>query len=380
MLRIAFIDVTATVSYGGLQTAVWRLAQQLSAMGHEVTVFGGEGPIGPPAGCEKVAVRTFPFVPRERFPDLGSRFQRIGERLSFARQARRAVAAGDYDWIVLDKPFDFFWPRLLPRGRRTRFVFMSGGTDFFPGDRRLAQGIDVWCACSHFNAWQIHARYKRWPTVIYYGVDTDRFTPSARDERLRKALGVTPETVLFAFAGRLVGWKGMAVAVRALAEPMLAGLPIKLLVIGDGPERAALERLARTLGVSERLILHPPVPHDRLPAYYASAEAGVFPSIGDEAFGITIAEAMSSGLPVIASHIGGIPEVVGNEASCGLLVPPADPAALAAAMRYMAIDSVRRTNLGQAARARIEKLFTWKHAAERLLAALETSRHATAVR
>ena len=77
-------------------------------------------------------------------------------------------------------------------------------------------------------------------------------------------------------------------------------------------------------GVAEQVIFHQPVEHAMLPEFYAACDAGVFPSIGDEAFGITIAEAMACGKPVIASYIGGIPEVVGNEQSAGLLVTPGD--------------------------------------------------------
>lgn len=370
MARIAFIDVTVTVSYGGLQTAVWKLADRFAAFGHEVSVFGGEGALRPATLHPNVHVYTFPFRPREKVIDLGSRFQRIIERLSYACHARTAVLQGSYDWVVLDKPFDFFWPWLMPRTSKTRFAFISGGTDFFPGDRQLARRIAAWCACSHFNAWQIHARYKRWPKVVFYGVDTDQFTPAEPDPQVRARLGVAAQTVLFAFAGRLVGWKGLAVALKALAEPTLRDADLKLLLIGDGPERTRLERLARDLGVCDRVVFHDPVPHGLLPAYYAAADVGVFPSIGDEAFGITIAEAMSCGKPVIASYVGGIPEVVGNEGSCGMLVPPGDPIALSAAMRQLVEDAALRARLGMAARARIERLYTWERSAVRLLEAL----------
>jgi glycosyltransferase involved in cell wall biosynthesis len=371
MARIAFIDVTVTVSYGGLQTAVWRFAQTLAAMGHAVTVFGGAGSVAPPGDCCDVEVRTFPFRSRERVLDLGSRFQRIVERASFARHARAAVAEGRYDWVILDKPFDFFWPWLLPRASTTRFAFTSGGTDFFAFDRRLARRIDRLLACSHFNAWQIRSHYKRPTAVTYYGVDTRRFAPEALDPALRARLGIDAHDVLFTFAGRLVGWKGMQVAVAAMAEAALAGSRARLLVIGGGPQRPELEALAARLGVAGRVLFHDPVAHDALPAYYAAADVGVFPSIGDEAFGITIAEAMSCGKPVIASHVGGIPEVVGNEGSCGLLVAAADAPALARAMRALIDDPARRAAMGAAARARVERNYTWELAAERLLVALD---------
>jgi glycosyltransferase involved in cell wall biosynthesis len=369
MARIAFIEVTATVSYGGVQTAVWKLAEALAALGHEVSVFGGAGTIQPPVH-NNVSVHTFPFTPRERVPDLGSRFRRIVERLSFARHARHAFAAGNYDWAVLTKPFDFYWPWILPKGCRTRFCFMSGGTDFFAGDRFLSRRVAAWVAASQFNAWQIHARYKRWPKVIYNGVEIDKFTPGVCDDTLRARLGIAPDTMLFAFAGRLVGWKGMGVALKALADAPMHDVNAKLLIVGDGPQKPELQQLAQSLGLTGRVLFHEPVPHDRLPALYGTVDAGVFPSIGDEAFGITIAEAMSCGKPVIASHIGGIPEVVGNEGSCGILVPPGDPAALAAAMRALASDRGRCRRMGEAARARAAARYTWRAAAQRLLAGL----------
>ncbi len=370
MARIAFIDVTVTVSYGGLQTAVWRLSQSLADLGHDVTVFGGDGFVLPPADCRDVKVMRFAFRPRERVIDLGSRFQRIVERLSFARHARKTVAKGDFDWIILDKPFDFFWPLLLPRGSPTRFALMSGGTDFFPADRHFARHIDRFFACSHFNAWQIRSRYKRPTAVIYYGVDTRRFTPGAQDTGLRSRLGVPCSAVLFAFAGRLVGWKGLHLAITALSEPALRGAPAHLLIIGNGPERERLQQQAHALGVESQVHFHDPLPHDRLPALYAAMDVGIFPSIGDEAFGITIAEAMSCGKPVIASHVGGIPEVVGNEGSCGLLVAAADPTALALAMRELIDNPDRRLQMGIAARQRVVENFTWEKAARRLLTGL----------
>ena len=370
MAKIAFIDVTVTVSYGGVQTACWYLADALARRGHEVAMFGGTGDIRPANLPANITVHTFPFRPREKVLDIGSRFQRIVERATHARHARQAFAAGGYDWAILTKPFDFYWPWILPKDCKTKFCFMSGGTDFYVGDRALSKKIDAWVAASQFNAWQIHARYKRWPKVIYNGVETDKFAPGVRDESLRARLGIATDTVLFAFAGRLVGWKGMSVALKALTEPVLDGTNVKLLIIGDGPQKPELQRLAQTLGLTGRVLFHDPVPHAALPALYGAVDAGVFPSIGDEAFGITIAEAMSCGKPVIASHIGGIPEVVGDEESCGLLVSPGDAVALAQTMRRLAEDTALRARLGSAARARIEQLYTWDMSAQRLLSAL----------
>jgi glycosyltransferase involved in cell wall biosynthesis len=369
MARIALLELTATVSYGGIQTAVWNLAEALARAGHEVSVFGGEGSIRAPANG--VEVRTFPFLKRERVPDLGRRFRRSVERMSYARHARAAFIDGRYDWAIVSKPFDFFWPWILPKQVKTRFAFISGGTDFMPLDRTLQKRIAVVLACSYFNAWQLRTRYrKRSPVVVYYGVDVNRFSPRPDAARVRVQLGVPSDASLFTFAGRLVGWKGLSVALQALAEPGLRDSAARLLVIGDGPEQGKLKALAAERGIRERVIFHPSVAHDRLPEYYAASDVGIFPSVGDEAFGITIAEAMSCGTPVIGSHIGGIPEVIGNEGHCGLLVPPGDVGALAQAMQTLIADSERRKAMGRAARARIGQLFTWDLVGERTRAAL----------
>ena len=372
MAKIAFIEVTSTVSYGGVQTAVWQLAYALAQRGHAVSVIGGEGTIRPPEDKPAIEVLTFPFRSRDRFPSLGAQFRKLGERLSFLAQAKDAVFARNFDWIILTKPYDFFWAWRAPRNSTTRFAFMSGGTDFSWGDRYLARHIDAWLACSHFNAWQIAAHYKRFPQVIFNGVDTAQFTPHADgDDDLRPQLGFAPDTVVFGFAGRLVGWKGLEFAFRALAEPALQAYKVHLAIVGEGPAKPALQALAHELNIAQRVSFHGALPHAALPQFYRAIDVGVFPSIADEAFGITIAEAMSCGKPVIASHIGGIPEVVGNEGSCGLLAPPANASALAAAMQTLATSDTLRNSMGRAARKRVETLYTWEHSATRLLDALQ---------
>jgi glycosyltransferase involved in cell wall biosynthesis len=158
---------------------------------------------------------------------------------------------------------------------------------------------------------------------------------------------------------------------RALAEPELNGVPMMFMIIGAGPQRSHLASLAGALGLNDRVMFHDAVEHNELPEFYAAIDAGVFPSTGDEAFGISIAEAMSCGKPVIGSHVGGIPEVVGNEGSCGILVAPGDSRALAQAMRRLALDPGLRASMGRAARERVVRQFTWDACARRLLSGLQ---------
>jgi glycosyltransferase involved in cell wall biosynthesis len=373
-MKIALLEITTTVSYGGIQTAMWQLAIALTDSGHRVTVFGGDGALRPELFGRKVDVQTFPFKPREQVLPLGSRFQRVVERLSFSRSARAAVIAGGFDWIILNKPFDFFWPWIMPRGSKTRFAYMSNGTDFIAFDRIMQRRIDPMLCCSYFNAWQLRTRFRhRLPTVIYNGVDTDRFTPDGDVPGLRASMHVPEDAVVFGFVGRLVGWKGLKILLQALVEPCLREVPLRLLVVGDGPQRSELARLSDELGIGDRVSFQPAMPHAAVAGCYRAIDVGVFPSVGDEAFGITIAEAMSCGRPVVATYIGGIPEVVGNEGTCGLLVPPGNPHELAKAMRALALDPQRRRKMGDAARARIQQNYTWSLSCSRLIRALEAA-------
>ena len=367
-MNIAFIDVTTTVFVGGIQTAVWQLAIALADLGHKVSIYGGDGNNRADLGGRDIVVRTYAFTPREKFPNFGTRFRKLAERLSFARHARSEVIAASHDWVILTKPLDFFWPQLMPSGHPTRFAFMSGGTDFMRGDRWLAKRLDVLVACSHFNAQQNYSRFKRPVAVMFNGVDIGRFRPGQRDEQRWQRLGFTSDEVVFVFAGRVIGLKGLEVAVRAL--PMVSGIPVKLLIVGDGNAVPRLKLLASELGVAGRVIFHPAVGHDELPALYACADVGIFPALGEEAFGIAVAEAMACGLPVVASYNGGMPEVVGNEGSCGELFSLGDIDACAKAMKRLALSAELRCQMGQAAHERIAKRFTWGLAAQRLLTSI----------
>ena len=368
MAKIGLLDVTATVSYGGLQTAIWQMAIALADLGHEISVIGGEGSIEPDMKGRSIRVLTFPFRSREHFPNLGTRFRKLAERLSFLRHGRKAVAAESLDWIIITKPYDFLWPWLMPAKSTTRFAFLSGGTDFFRGDRILSKRVSAWFSCSHFNAWQIQNHYKIFPKVIFNGVDTNMFMPSEEGLNIRRDRGIAEHDIVFGFAGRLVGWKGLEIALRALSASEMQALPVKMLVIGTGPQEPFLKTLALELNISDKIIFEGTVPHHELPRFYAAIDVGVFPSIADEAFGITIAEAMSCGKPVIGSYIGGIPEVVGNEGRCGILCSPGNAEELTQAMNTLASSLELREAMGKAARKRVESLYTWELSAKRMLA------------
>lgn len=152
--------------------------------------------------------------------------------------------------------------------------------------------------------------------------------------------------------GRLSSEKGADVLLRALALLPRERYPdLKLVVVGDGPQRPELEQLIRSLGVEDRVEMMG-TRHD-VPEILATLDIFALPS-RREGLPLALLEAMAAGLPVVASAVGGVPEAI-NRAELGLLVPPEDPAALSRALARLADESEARAALGQAARERFEQ-------------------------
>lgn len=159
-------------------------------------------------------------------------------------------------------------------------------------------------------------------TVLRNGVDLERFRPLGR-EQARAALGLPGPLILS--VGNLVPEKGHDLAIRALAR-----LPdVRLVVIGAGPQRAALERLTAEQGVADRVQWVAPVQQDQLVRYYSAADLCLLASTR-EGMPNVLLESLACGTPVVATAVGGVPEIV-TTAAAGAIVPQRTPDALAAA-------------------------------------------------
>jgi glycosyltransferase involved in cell wall biosynthesis len=233
-------------------------------------------------------------------------------------------------------------------------------------------------------------------SMIPLAVDTQRFQPMAQSEARRQIEADIPAGgPLVVYVGRLLPRKDIRNVVRALAllnrETPAGAAPVRLMIVGgDGrtpdpnatPEIGELCRLADDLGVRQFVHFTGKRQQEELRAYYAAGDV-VVTTPWYEPFGLTPLEAMACGRPVIGSAVGGITFTV-RDGETGLLVPPRDPAALAARLRDLLNDDSRRVRMGDAARQRVERHFTWPSIARRtadLYASLiEPTRTATAWR
>jgi L-malate glycosyltransferase len=194
--------------------------------------------------------------------------------------------------------------------------------------------------------------------TIYNGVDLSRFVPACELFDLRAAPAPEEARPLdVVTVAHLIPHKGVDHLVRALA---LARGEHRLTVVGDGPQLEPLRVLARELGVAERVAF--PGLRDDVHALLQRCDAFVHPAVWEEAFGLTIAEAMAAGRAVVASRTGGIPEVVEDGVS-GLLVPPGDPEELARALDLLADRPELRRQLGANARERAQRRFSLEQCA-----------------
>ena len=367
-MKICFYNLTAGFKTGGLETYCWEVGRALAEQGHEVHILGGTG--GAPRN-DAVKLIALPYRSRDTFPNLGTRFRKLMERVSFAKAALPRLLAENYDAVVVNKPYDFpalWWARCA--GMKAVTAVRSGGTEFYFGDRFFARAVDLWLSTSRYNADQVEGRYGHSVVVIPNGVAPELFQPALRSAVTRTALGVPAGVPLIVSTGRLVGWKGLHLILRAL--PDLPG--VHYLAIGDGEARPGLETLAREQGVADRVHFAGEVRHDRLPTMLAGGDLFVQPSVGEEAFGISVVEAMASGLPTLVSNQGGLREIV-LDGVTGALLPVGDAVAWQAALRSHLADLPRCRTQGEAARTRVLENYTWAANAQRLATLIAAVRH-----
>ena len=353
-----------------------ELLKRLKAAGHEVEVFTSSYRGAPDQVFAGIPVHRFRYFPRrwenltheEAAPDRMKRsllyrlmpvcFVLAG-MLAIWRLCRRTR----YDVIHVHWPLPlalFGWAAQRARSARLVTTFygvelrwVKGGLPFLKGFLGwAARRSDRVVAISSYTARELRELADVPIEIIPYTTSLPEVdqAPATQD-------GTGP--VLF--VGRLVERKGVAHLIEAVAR--LGPAAPRLEIVGDGPERPGLATLAERLGVASRVVFQGKISPEELQASYARAAVCVLPSVLDargdtEGLGVVLLEAMNHGTPVIASRIGGIPDIVEDGVS-GLLVPAGDADALAAAVRRLRDDPALARRLGEGGRRRLREQFNW---------------------
>jgi glycosyltransferase involved in cell wall biosynthesis len=307
---------------GGLESHVYYLARALVQMGHEVSVVTSRSLPDVPTQEELAGIRVY----RTWFP------------------SRNPLGWGIHALASL--------PRTRHLARQADIIHAQAFASVIPGmAARAASGAPL-VATFHTSHFLMRAESPLWAPLLGAMVRAPDYSLAASREIADVARGLSPNTPVEALTNgvettifkpvdpafpkggrrrivvprRLFPKNGVEYFVRAL--PMiLQEVEVEALFIGDGPERERLEGLSGELGVGDNVRFMGKQPHEEMPALLCSGELAVIPSLM-EATSVAGLESMACGLPVAASHVGGLPEIVDD--SVGALFPPGDPEALAA--------------------------------------------------
>jgi phosphatidylinositol alpha-1,6-mannosyltransferase len=245
--------------------------------------------------------------------------------------------------------------------------------------RHVGDSVDVLTDISNWTRSQIATaltpagRAKQ--TRMAPGVDTARFFPGAGGAEVRARLGFGAGTPVVVCAARLVTRKGQDMLITAWPRVLRSVPDARLIIVGDGPHRAALERLARHRGVTGSVVFAGSQPWEAMPGWMDAATVFAMPSrsrllgLEPEGLGIVFLEAAACGKPVVVGRSGGAPEAT-LDGESGVVVEPRDASAIATAIIDLLTDPARAAAMGARGRTWVEENWQWDQvgaAARRLL-------------
>jgi glycosyltransferase involved in cell wall biosynthesis len=191
--------------------------------------------------------------------------------------------------------------------------------------------------------------------VTPFGIDLNQFRP-------KKGISLFNENDIVIGTVKTLDKKyGIEFLIRAfkLCRLKHSNLPLKLLIVGDGPQEAYLKQLSFELGISDDTIFTGHIKYDEIPRYHNMMTVSVFASVMDsESFGVSVVESSGCGKPVVVTNVGGLKEVV-EDGVTGLMVEPFNAEETAKAIEKLILNKSLRNNMGEAGIRRVTKLYNW---------------------
>jgi glycosyltransferase involved in cell wall biosynthesis len=357
-LRICIVNTFFPPWRGGAEYFTHGLAKELAKGGDEVSVLCAQNPLRPGIreidGIKVIRLRAsgwlygVPIIPGlfgailSEDPDL--------MHCNFPNPYNASISA--LASSLFDIPSVLTWHNDLPPVTAAASLLTAAhdnllSTAYLKRFDRIVATTRRYLAIS-----RILRRFHGKVRVVWNGVDCSRFNPSIDGGWVRSKFGLDGYRVVL-FVGALTKWhsyKGLDVLLKAFALAKGRDPGIRLLIVGEGHLRPAYMGLASDLGIGDSVIFAGDVRDEDLPSYYACSDVLALPSKdSSEGFGLAILEAGACGKPVIASMVGGVPEVVEDGVN-GLLVPPNDARALSEAILRILGDEELARRLGERGR------------------------------
>ncbi|MEJ6392003.1 glycosyltransferase family 4 protein [Gymnodinialimonas sp. 2305UL16-5] len=380
-MRIAYVSADPGIPVWGSKGASIHVQEMLRALtraGHDLTVLTPRAEGTPPKDLEDVEVLALPTAPKGA-PEARARMllsandamrsllDDLVPDLIYERHALYAFAA--MEWAIeagIPSVLEVNAPLLSEQATHRTLALPD---DAEMGVRRAMRAASLTTAVTEPVAVHARAMGATDVVVIPNAVDPDRFPTAA-------PLAAQPFTV--GFLGSLKPWHGLPTLVDAFAQLRTHRPDARLLVIGDGPERGAIQEALTRVGADEAAEFTGLLPASAVPAALARLDVGTAPygAAPDFYFSpLKIYEYMAAGLPVVASDAGHLRKIVTHDAT-GLIVPPDDAGALATELLRLAGDLSLGRRLGAAGRAEVLAHNTWAGTAARILDHIREKRRA----
>ena len=363
-MRIAYVCLDPGIPVFGTKGAsvhIQEVVREYRRRGHDVTVYATRRGSDVPDDLAELRVVDVPVTTRDE------------EERERAQQAASAsvsdmVRAGGYDLVY--ERYSLFSTVIAECGvpgilevnaplideQRTHRVLVDEQAADAALQEQVQAALATICVSDPVRDWVIARTEGTRVFTVPNGVNVHRITPQPE----------SPGAPVVTFVGTLKPWHGVDVLLRARAQ---AHKDWKLRIIGDGPMRAELDDLARSLGID--VDFRGAVAPDAIPQHMAGTAIGVAPSPAmdtdsDQYFSpLKVYEYMAAGLPVVASRVGQLPEIMGESE---YLVPPSDPEALAAALDALVANPVERARVGSDNRRQAEREHSWTGTVDHILA------------
>ncbi|WP_018410081.1 glycosyltransferase family 4 protein [Methyloversatilis thermotolerans] len=351
-LRVAMVTETYPPEVNGVATTVARMAEGLRARHHAIQLVRlRQNPDDDAGRAERYEEVLLHGMQIPRYPHL-----KMGVPCTRALVALWTRARPDVVHIATEGPLG--WSALRAARKLKLPVVSEFRTNFHAYSRHYGVGWLRKPIVAYLRKFHNQTLRTMVPTealrrelqrmgfenlaVVARGVDTTLFSPSWRSEVLRARWGASPQTCVMLCVGRLAPEKNLSVLREAYRAAQVSGRQLKMVLVGDGPDRAALEQAwpdVHFAGVQRG---------EELAAHYASADLFVFPSL-TETFGNVVMEAMASGLPLVAFDYAAAAEMV-HHGHNGLLAPLGDAARFVSLVCEASADASRCRSMGDAAR------------------------------
>ena len=349
--RIRVVELLATGTNGGAQEHVINLVSRIDRERYDVTVCS----LSPGSAVRKLERAGIPVCVIDA-PDDEAAIEAVAAHLG----AIRADVVHNHMYRAEIVGTQAVW-RVAAAGLPRPYVVGTVHSSRVRSDedralvRRLTPRMDQLIAVSTSIVHKIadEGRVGAPVSLIYNGVDLERYDQQEPCCTLREEYGLPAEGPIVGVVARLEAEKGHPTLIDAWPLVLAEFPDATLLVVGEGSRRPALEAQAAELGIARSVVFTGR--RDDVPGVTAALDVAVLPSYR-EAQGLTILEAMALSRPVVASNVGGIPEMI-EDGRTGLLVPPHDPGALAAAVTRLLRDHPLADSLGRAGHDMVHERF-----------------------